>query len=773
MLLLYKEHFNHVFKTIKNYIGFFFLIICTSFLMCSIFNYVWTMRSVFDEQIFKNSGKYDFQITLNKQENVTELIKKNKETYDYVVVPFIEWTYIEKQIPKFIRIESYKDDVFKDQNTTFNQVYSFSYNKKTEALETKEFKNIAISYKYAQKNMIDGEIDWLKKIINKNHLHQDLIWKQKDNFYGIRASFMTSENNSNINPDNITIVYLTPTLFQTLLTTTLSNNYVKYDMFFKNKIGSTATKPQGSQEFLKSPRGGIFYNWVIIEKIIILSNFLIILTVLLFISLFYLKKEINVMKKKFGILKAMGLSNAKIINIIVVNFFIFTIITGILGFGFSYCIEKLFLKNANLQLLLPIKKNNFHTINFAINCIIIPMTLVFFAYIMAVFIISNYKTTDLIYNSSKIKTPQINSLITKTINQMNFKIKFFFILVSRSLWKLLISMLSFLITAFFISFVFFGILTIQATDESLSKFLKHSDNKFDYIVHKSLNDNNNNKEVSFKFTKATVKWNDITKDTDLLIYDKITDIEKIFNYKDKQLEKQISDVNNFNTKKIIIGEKMNQIFAGSNKLTINKYYEIEVGLILKNNTAVDWIFMHSDHDLIKQRIIPETSNARILFIKQRELKQDEKIIRILNQPSNNLLLDVFLDIFKIILGITIFCVFVILFMMINLIIEENMKFILSMKAFGYNNLEIVKMILVLYFVILFSVFFVSYFVSYVVWHKLIKYILVESNFLFILNFDWMSAVLVFSIFSIMTIIAFVSCFYHIKKISLLKIHHVN
>lgn len=154
---------------------------------------------------------------------------------------------------------------------------------------------------------------------------------------------------------------------------TVLNNYFSFD--YNNLITSDSD----------SLRGGALRQQFVMENIIFSTMSFIVILVIIFIVLSYVKKEITLQKKQIGVMKALGYSSTEIALGYCVLFFLITFLSSTLGFLVGLPLQLWFNSLTLNVLFLPIPFLFFSPIVLILSIAVIPLIFAIATFLQARF----------------------------------------------------------------------------------------------------------------------------------------------------------------------------------------------------------------------------------------------------------------------------------------------------------------------------------------------------------------------------------------------------
>ncbi len=645
-------------------------------------------------------------------------------------------------------------DIYEEERLNFlKEKYDFIY----EVYETKIISNLkstikVIPYKDYRINIPylvkgnfpknDNEITILPLFSSYNNLNiSDNYFIDNKNYIIAGYTYSTSDiypTFSNSNPifdyKNNNIIFTTYDTFNNLkgilnkVYIAKFNNY-NYDLFeLENDIIKT------DKTLLMETSVNTLKEDLIILRVFKNTFLYILLTITIILLLIIIKKKIDIEKPYIGILKSFGYSKIRI----ALSYLVYPVITSIIGglFGFiigfilSDFIKNIYLRNFNIEVLKSI-----FCLNDLINCIVIP--LIFLSFISFIFVLFLLRKKDivLIKNDSDLKINFLTKFINKISVKKDFLTEFRNSLLTRSLKKLVIIILTSVTIGFLITIIFawFNLFN-KIIDSNFSKY------NFSYMItYNNLITNNSDSKsdniliVSNNIYKITDKNKNpkTLKDNTSVILNGITDDLKfiLLTDKDKNLLNLLAD------KTIIISSKTKQDFnidiGDFLSFKINdQEISFEVVGVYLNNLDSNCYVKNKDlanslgfSNNIYNVTYSTDEKYESLNLTNDELSNINEIysLDVLRQNIINSLS--FYNNFTYI--VVLFClilIFIVIAILANILVDENISIISLMKIFGFTNKEISKVIFDGYTKILILFYLLSIPVAKLILNKIMNYL---------------------------------------------------
>lgn len=332
-------------------------------------------------------------------------------------------------------------------------------------------------------------------------------------YWGITGS--RSATNPNPTSENTTPVYMSREWFNELISdstfrTNLNNIFLlkvkNNDSYFVSKIQEVLIKTfsfsfgsiitADSEDF----RSGEILETFKMENIMFTAITFVVLLVVIFIIISYVRKEIDLQKPQLGLLKAMGYTNLQIGINFVFLIFLITFISNIFGLGIGLGLQILFNSLNNIGFFIPLPLLFFNWIVFVISLIIIPIVFILVSYIQSEVKLC-VSPLLLIYDRPSNSNSKLISMLKYPFRYWPFKQRLAIAFTLKSVGKLFLVFFTF----FFVSFL----LLFQSSATDL--FDNKINNLYGYY----------NKDV--KWTTSTASMYTYANDTELKIDNQIFD----------------------------------------------------------------------------------------------------------------------------------------------------------------------------------------------------------------------------------------------------------
>ena len=417
------------------------------------------------------------------------------------------------------------------------------------------------------------------------------------------------------------------------------------------------------------------------------------------------KKRIDDEKMQIGVLKALGYKSYKIAISYLVYIFVGTIIGGTLGYLISLLISPNQIDMFRSFFSIPIISKA-STIKYLNNSIFIPITfLSIFSYIITMFMLRK-KPLYLLKEGSNLKINIFSKLISLITRRLKFKSKFKYQLLSRSIGKLLIIIITSFSTGMLIVLTLIGM------------------NLFDSLVKTSFSNLNFKYMVSYISPETTLDKND-----DNILETSMKVVRVIKNNKEKDVKDESVNISGMdsNNKYYIVKNEDNKLILKEelkdNEIIINK----NLKEILKVNIGDKLIFNYNNKEyvytikdinnsfmgitgIVSRTYLCKKLNININSYNMKytvnnkykntsKLSKDEKIrisnifaIDDLRLNMENQLKGYNSTIYIIIAFASVMAL-IIIAVIANIVVEENKKIISLMKVMGYDNNTISKIVL--------------------------------------------------------------------------------
>ncbi|WP_425382490.1 FtsX-like permease family protein [Spiroplasma endosymbiont of Melieria omissa] len=215
-------------------------------------------------------------------------------------------------------------------------------------------------------------------------------------YWGITGS--RTATNPNPTSENTSPVYMSNQWFNNLIKdstfrTNLNNIFLlkvnNNDNYFVSKLEELLIKTfsfsfgsiiSSDSEDIRS--GQILESFKM-ENIMFTAITLVVLLVIIFIIMSYVRKEIDLQKPQIGLLKALGYSNFQIAISFVILIFLITFISSIIGLGIGLGLQIWFNSLNNMGFFMPLPILFFSWIVFIVSLIIIPIIFIVISYMQS------------------------------------------------------------------------------------------------------------------------------------------------------------------------------------------------------------------------------------------------------------------------------------------------------------------------------------------------------------------------------------------------------
>lgn len=331
-------------------------------------------------------------------------------------------------------------------------------------------------------------------------------------YWGITGSRTAS--NPSPKPINTTPIYTTRTCFDGLINnaiyrTNLNNIFLlkvkNNDSYFLQKLQAVLNKTFSFtfgtiiSTDTEDAQSGQMLETFKMQNLMFLSISLVVLMIIIFIVMSYVRKEIDLQKPQIGLLKALGYTNTQIAFGFIFLIFFITFIANIVGLSMGLGLQILFNSLNKMGLFMPLPTLFFSWIVFTVALIFIPL---FFAIIT--YLQSNAKlgvnTLTLIYDYPSNTNYRLISFLKYPFRFWPFKQRLVIAFTLKSVGKLVLVFFTFIFVSFLLLF--------QTTATDL--FDNKINNLYGYY----------NGEVKWQ-TSSSSMYNYDIKTSDLVIKDQI------------------------------------------------------------------------------------------------------------------------------------------------------------------------------------------------------------------------------------------------------------
>lgn len=283
-------------------------------------------------------------------------------------------------------------------------------------------------------------------------------------YWGITGS--RTATNPNPTAENTSPVYMTNEYFNDLINdyifrTNLNNIFLlkikNNDSYFISKLEELLIKTFsfnfGSIITTDSEdiRSGQILESFKMEKILFTAITLVVLLVIIFIIMSYVRKEIDLQRPQVGLLKALGYTNFQVAISFVILIFLITFISSIIGWGIGLGLQIWFNALNNIGFFMPLPTLFFSWIVFIVSLIVIPI----------IFIIISYIQSDarlrvnpllLIYDRPSNSSSKLISILKYPFRYWPFKQRLAVAFTLKSVGKLFLVFFTFIFVSFLLLF---------------------------------------------------------------------------------------------------------------------------------------------------------------------------------------------------------------------------------------------------------------------------------------------------------------------------------
>lgn len=283
-------------------------------------------------------------------------------------------------------------------------------------------------------------------------------------YWGITGS--RTATNQNPTAKNTSPVYMTNQYFNNLINDytfriNLNNIFLlkikNNDSFFISKLEELLIKTFsfnfGSIIITDSEdiRSGQILESFKMENILFTTITLVVLLVIIFIIMSYVRKEIDLQKPQVGLLKALGYTNFQIAISFVILIFLITFISSIIGLSIGLGLQIWFNALNHIGFFMPLPTLFFNWIVFVVSLIVIPI----------IFIIISYLQSDaklrvnpllLIYDRPSNSSSKLISTLKYPFRYWPFKQRLAVAFTLKSVGKLFLVFFTFIFVSFLLLF---------------------------------------------------------------------------------------------------------------------------------------------------------------------------------------------------------------------------------------------------------------------------------------------------------------------------------
>lgn len=412
-------------------------------------NWGLSYQAILFNDILKNKVKNNKIINFQHYEFSKSFFK----TFDYEKITSIKKIYYSLENAFYTSVKSESFD-FSPTRNNINEIYIAKGTKPAKSCE------VVINPEFARINNI--KLNDKITIIDKKDPLKVVGFGYA--YWGITGS--RTATNPNPTAENTSPIYMTNEYFNSLINdstfrTNLNNIFLlkvkNNDNYFIGKLEELLIKTKsfnfGSIITTDSEdiRSGQILESFKMENILFTAITLVILLVIIFIIMSYVRKEIDLQKPQVGLLKALGYTNIQIAISFVVLIFLITFISSIIGLGIGLGLQIWFNALNNIGFFMPLPTLFFSWIVFIISLIVIPI----------IFIIISYTQSDarlrvnpllLIYDRPSNSSSKLISILKYPFRYWPFKQRLAVAFTLKSVGKLFLVFFTFIFVSFLLLF---------------------------------------------------------------------------------------------------------------------------------------------------------------------------------------------------------------------------------------------------------------------------------------------------------------------------------
>ena len=382
-----------------------------------------------------------------------EFAKSFFKTFDYENVISVKKIYYSLE-NGFYSSKEIKSFDFAPTRNNINEVYISQGTKPISPLE------IVINPNFARINNI--KLNDYVRVINKVEPLKVVGFGYA--YWGITGS--RTATNPNPIPENTSPVYMSSECFNNLIKdytfrTNLNNIFLlkvnNNDDYFVSKLEELLIKTfsfsfgsiiSSDSEDIRS--GQILESFKM-ENIMFTAITLVVLLVIIFIIMSYVRKEIDLQKSQIGLLKAIGYTNFQIAISFVILIFLITFISNIIGLGIGLGLQIWFSSLNNIGFFMPLPILFFSWIVFIVSLIIIPIIFIIISYIQSG-IKLRVSPLLLIYDRPSNSSSKLISILKYPFRYWPFKQRLAIAFTLKSVGKLFLVFFTFIFVSFLLLF---------------------------------------------------------------------------------------------------------------------------------------------------------------------------------------------------------------------------------------------------------------------------------------------------------------------------------
>lgn len=198
-------------------------------------------------------------------------------------------------------------------------------------------------------------------------------------------------------------------------------------------------------------RSGQILETFKMENIMFTAITIVVLLVIIFIIMSYVRKEIDLQKSQVGLLKALGYTNFQIVISFIILIFLITFISNIIGLGIGLGLQIWFNSLNNIGFFMPVPILFFSKIVFIMSLVIIPIIFITVSYIQSEAKLC-VNSLLLIYNRPSNASSKVISILKYPFRYWSFKQRLTIAFTLKSVGKLFLIFFTFIFVSFLLLF---------------------------------------------------------------------------------------------------------------------------------------------------------------------------------------------------------------------------------------------------------------------------------------------------------------------------------
>lgn len=289
-------------------------------------------------------------------------------------------------------------------------------------------------------------------------------------YWGITGS--RSATNPNPTPENSTPVYTSREWFNDLIKSSQYRTNLENNLLLKVKNNDTYFIERLQQLLIKTfsfnfgtiitadfedVRSGKILQTFKMQNIMFGAITFVVLLIIIFIIMSYIRKEIDLQKPQVGLLKALGYTNFQIAFAFVLLIFFIILFSNIVGLALGLPLQILFNSLNNVGFYMPLPNLFFSFISFIMGLVIIPIIFILVSFLQSA---SKLRTNNLllIYDRPSSGSSKIIATLKYPFRYWSFKQRLAIAFTLKSAGKLFLVFFTFVFVSFLLLF------QITATD---------------------------------------------------------------------------------------------------------------------------------------------------------------------------------------------------------------------------------------------------------------------------------------------------------------------